>query len=118
MPEADPLREALGWLLLQENERAGRVLEEALRGPLPDAELQNRAGISHPTQFYRVIDYLEDRGLIDRFYVRQARREVFSTSPLGRRALELRVRVMRALAGPHRSIGGHAGDRPLAAPRA
>lgn len=118
MSDSDPIREALGWLLLEENARGLRVLQVATEGPIPAGELQSRAGIEHPQQLYRVLDYLEDRGLIDRLYERQARREVFSTSPLGRRALELRVRVMRSIAGPHRSIGGHAGEWPLAAPRA
>jgi hypothetical protein len=95
MGEVGILQNAVGWLLLKENERGVKVLEGAAsQGPATAAALISYAKIRHPVQFYRALGYLEERGLIDRVYDLKGKREVYSASTLGRRALEFRMRIM------------------------
>lgn len=93
------LEESVKWLIQPKNERHLRVLQVLGKKTLTAPDLQQAVGIDHPQKVYRSLGYLEDRGLVDRFYDSDLgdRAYAFEASPLGREALDLVGRIDEVL---------------------
>lgn len=94
------LEESVKWLIQPENERHRHVLEILRKKSLTAPEIGKAAGIDHPQKVYRSLEYLEDRGLVDRFYDSEVGGDqiyVFEASTLGKEAMRLVERVDKVL---------------------
>lgn len=91
MASRSPLNEAVRWLVQPEADRDLALLRVLLKRPFTATELKRATGIEHDAQLHRSLNYLDDRGLLDRFYdtSKTKRGNVYAASAMGRRALEL-----------------------------